>query len=127
MKKQFNVKLVDGTNSVIGCHEEQLPDILKYHFSGEQLETAVVTELPQTIEIKKKTITYKTLDSFTSEVDNEPIFKILRKDHDSLCYIHLIFLQMDISIQAHTQLVVCLQIVIVHLLQIILNNFLDIK
>jgi hypothetical protein len=77
MKKQFNVKLADGTNSVIGCNEEQLPDILKYHFSGEQLETAVVTELPQTIEIKKKTITYKTLDSFTSEVDNEPIFNIL--------------------------------------------------
>jgi hypothetical protein len=79
MKKQFNVKLADGTNSVIGCNEEQLPEILKYHFSGEQLESAIVTEIPQVTNVDKK-ITYRTMEGFISEVEEDNILEVLNLD-----------------------------------------------
>ena len=61
MKKQFNIKLADGTNSVIGCEEDALETILQYHFSGEQLESAIITEIPQVVEVQQKKITYRSM------------------------------------------------------------------
>ena len=76
MKKQFNIKLADGTNSVIGCEEDALETILQYHFSGEQLESAIITEIPQVIEVQQKKITYKTMEAFVDEVENDNILSV---------------------------------------------------
>ena len=81
MKKQYNVKLADGTNSVIGCEEDALETILQYHFSGEQLESAIITEIPQVIEVQQKKITYKTMEAFVDEIEHDNILKV-RKYND---------------------------------------------
>ena len=81
MKKQFNIKLADGTNSVIGCEEDALETILQYHFSGEQLESAIITEIPQVIEVQQKKITYKTMEAFVDEVENDNILKVRNYDN----------------------------------------------
>ena len=80
MKKQFNVKLADGTNSIIGCEEDALETILQYHFSGEQLESAIITEIPQVVEVQQRKITYKTMDAFVDEVENDNILKVRNYD-----------------------------------------------
>ena len=77
MKKQFNIKLADGTNSIIGCEEDALETILQYHFSGEQLESAIITEIPQVIEVQQKKITYKTMEAFISEVEDDDVLSVL--------------------------------------------------
>ena len=77
MRKQFNIKLADGTNSVIGCDEDALETILQYHFSGEQLETAIITEIPQVIETNQKKITYRTMEAFVDAVENDNIMEVL--------------------------------------------------
>ena len=81
MKKQFNIKLADGTNSVIGCEEDALETILQYHFSGEQLESAIITEIPQVIEVQQKKITYKTMEAFVDEIENDNILKVRNYDN----------------------------------------------
>ena len=81
MKKQFNIKLADGTNSIIGCEEDALETILQYHFSGEQLERAIITEIPQVIEVQQKKIIYKTMEAFVDEVENDNILKVRNYDN----------------------------------------------
>lgn len=81
MKKQFNIKLADGTNSIIGCEEDALETILQYHFSGEQLESAIITEIPQVVEVQQKKITYRTMEAFVDEVEHDNILKV-RKYND---------------------------------------------
>ena len=81
MKKQFNIKLADGTNSIIGCEEDALETILQYHFSGEQLESAIITEIPQVIEVQQRKITYKTMEAFVDEVENDNILKVRNYDN----------------------------------------------
>ena len=81
MKKQFNIKLADGTNSIIGCEEDALETILQYHFSGEQLESAIITEIPQVVEVQQKKITYKTMEAFVDEVENDNILKVRNYDN----------------------------------------------
>ena len=81
MKKQFNIKLADGTNSVIGCEEDALETILQYHFSGEQLESAIITEIPQVVEVQQKKITYKTMEAFVDEIENDNILKVRNYDN----------------------------------------------
>ena len=76
MRKQFNIKLADGTNSVIACDEDAFETILQYHFSGEQLETAIITEIPQVIETNQKKITYRTMEAFVDAVENDNILKV---------------------------------------------------
>jgi len=77
MKKQFNIKLADGTNSIIGCDEDALETILQYHFSGEQLESAIITEIPQVVELQQKKIVFKTMEAFVSEVEDDNISSVL--------------------------------------------------
>ena len=77
MKKQFNIKLADGTTTVIGCEEDALETILQYHFSGEQLESAIITEIPQVVEVQQKKITYKTMEAFVNEVEDDNILEVL--------------------------------------------------
>ena len=81
MKKQFNIKLADGTTTIIGCEEDALETILQYHFSGEQLESAIITEIPQIIEVQQKKITYKTMEAFVDEVENDNILKVRNYDN----------------------------------------------
>ena len=81
MRKQFNIKLADGTNSIIGCDEDALETILQYHFSGEQLESAIITEIPQVVELQQKKIVFKTMEAFVDEVENDNILKV-RKYND---------------------------------------------
>ena len=81
MKKQFNIKLADGTNSIIGCEEDALETILQYHFSGEQLESAIITEIPQVIEVQQRKITYKTMEAFVDEVEHDNILKVRNYDN----------------------------------------------
>lgn len=81
MKKQFNIKLADGTNSVIGCEKDALETILQYHFSGEQLESAIITEISQVVEVQQKKITYKTMEAFVDEVENDNILKVRNYDN----------------------------------------------
>ena len=81
MKKQFNVKLADGTNSVIGCEEDALETILQYHLSGEQLESAIITEIPQVVEVQQRKITYKTMEAFVDEVEYDNILKVRNYDN----------------------------------------------
>ena len=81
MKKQFNIKLADGTTTVIGCEEDALETILQYHFSGEQLESAIITEIPQVIEVQQRKITYKTMEAFVDEVENDNILKVRNYDN----------------------------------------------
>ena len=80
MKKQFNIKLADGTNSIIGCEEDALESILKYHFSGEQLESAIITEIPQVVELQQKKIVFKTMEAFVDEVENDNILTVRNYD-----------------------------------------------
>lgn len=77
MKKQFNIKLADGTTTVIGCEEDALETILQYHFSGEQLESAIITEIPQVVEVQQEKITFKTMEAFVSEVEDDNISSVL--------------------------------------------------
>ena len=81
MKKQFNIKLADGTTTIIGCEEDALETILQYHFSGEQLESAIITEIPQVVEVQQKKITYKTMEAFVDEVENDNILKVRNYDN----------------------------------------------
>ena len=81
MKKQFNIKLADGTNSVIGCEEDALETILQYHFSGEQLESAIITEIPQVVEVQQKKITYRTMEAFVDEIEYDNILKVRNYDN----------------------------------------------
>ena len=81
MKKQFNIKLADGTNSVIGCEEDALETILQYHFSGEQLESAIITEIPQVVEVQQRKITYRTMEAFVDEIENDNILKVRNYDN----------------------------------------------
>ena len=81
MKKQFNIKLADGTNSIIGCEEDALETILQYHFSGEQLESAIITEIPQVVEVQQRKITYKTMEAFVDEVENDNILTVRNYDN----------------------------------------------
>lgn len=81
MKKQFNIKLADGTTTVIGCEEDALETILQYHFSGEQLESAIITEIPQVVEVQQKKITYKTMEAFVDEVEYDNILKVRNYDN----------------------------------------------
>ena len=81
MKKQFNIKLADGTNSIIGCEEDALETILQYHFSGEQLESAIITEIPQVVEVQQRKITYKTMEAFVDEIENDNILKVRNYDN----------------------------------------------
>ena len=80
MKKQFNIKLADGTNSVIGCEEDALETILQYHFSGEQLESAIITEIPQVVEVQQKKIVFKTMEAFVDEVQYDNILTVRNYD-----------------------------------------------
>lgn len=81
MKKQFNIKLADGNTTIIGCEEDALETILQYHFSGEQLESAIITEIPQVVEVQQKKITYKTMEAFVDEVENDNILKVRNYDN----------------------------------------------
>ena len=81
MKKQFNIKLADGTTTIIGCEEDALETILQYHFSGEQLESAIITEIPQVVEVQQKKITYKTMEAFVDEIENDNILKVRNYDN----------------------------------------------
>ena len=81
MKKQFNIKLADGTTTIIGCEEDALETILQYHFSGEQLESAIITEIPQVIEVQQRKITYKTMEAFVDEIENDNILKVRNYDN----------------------------------------------
>lgn len=81
MKKQFNIKLDDGTTTIIGCEEDALETILQYHFSGEQLESAIITEIPQVVEVQQKKITYKTMEAFVDEIENDNILKVRNYDN----------------------------------------------
>ena len=81
MKKQFNIQLADGTTTIIGCEEDALETILQYHFSGEQLESAIITEIPQVVEVQQKKITYKTMEAFVDEVENDNILKVRNYDN----------------------------------------------
>ena len=76
MRKQFSVKLADGTSSIIRCEEEQLEEILKDHYSGLQLRTAIVTEIPQVAQVAKK-VTYRTMEGFMSEIDESNILEMI--------------------------------------------------
>lgn len=80
MKKQFNIKLADGTNSIIGCEEDALETILQYHFSGEQLESAIITEIPQVVEVQQKKIVFKTMEAFVDEVQYDNILTVRNYD-----------------------------------------------
>ena len=80
MKKQFNIKLADGTSSIIGCEEDALETILQYHFSGEQLESAIITEIPQVVEVQQKKITFRTMEAFVDEVENDNILTVRNYD-----------------------------------------------
>lgn len=80
MKKQFNIKLADGTNSIIGCEEDALETILQYHFSGEQLESAIITEIPQVVELQQKKIVFKTMEAFVDEVEHDNILTVRNYD-----------------------------------------------
>ena len=80
MRKQFNIKLADGTNSIIGCDEDALETILQYHFSGEQLESAIITEIPQVVELQQKKIVFKTMEAFVDEVENDNILTVRNYD-----------------------------------------------
>ena len=81
MKKQFSVKLANGEESIFGCEEDALETILQYHFSGEQLESAIITEIPQVIEVQQRKITYKTMEAFVDEVENDNILKVRNYDN----------------------------------------------
>ena len=81
MKKQFNIKLADGTTTIIGCEEDALETILQYHFSGEQLESAIITEIPQVVEVQQKKITYRTMEAFVDEIENDNILKVRNYDN----------------------------------------------
>ena len=75
MKKQFSVKLANGEESIFGCDEDALETILSYHYSGEQLETATINEIPQPPITNK----FRTLEKFSNSL-YEPIAKVFDLD-----------------------------------------------